>query len=259
MAEEVAFMRTRKLKLGTAPYFLREIWSSLSPHFRPHFSAPRRGIAAALFCLCLPFLASGCTPKLYSVDMRYQPTKAVAPAPDDGRKYSLTVASFLDHRQLDDRLLIGRVIKSDKSSLPILPKYVKPTDAVAAALRELLFKAGYMVSPDKPAWDLREEKILPEWGTILVGGTIEELDVTCLDAIPRKRYTAKARLTLVFADVRNKRIFYRVSSESTSSLDHFLFSEERLEDQINGVLSEALEKAGEGQEIGRQIRESLSR
>lgn len=240
-------------KLGTAPYFPGEIGSS--PPL--HFPAPRRATGAAVFCLCLLFLASGCAPKLYSVDMRYQPTKVVAPAPDDGRKYSLTVASFLDRRQLDDQLLLGRVIKADKSSIPILPKYVKAADAVAAALRELLFKAGYSVSPDKPAWDLREETIRPEWGTILVGGAIEELDVTCLDAIPRKRYTAKARLTFVFADVQNKRIFYRVSSESSSSLDHVLFSEERLESQINGVLSEALEKAGEAQEIGRRIREAL--
>ncbi|MBU2055136.1 MAG: hypothetical protein KKC25_09185 [Proteobacteria bacterium] len=220
-------------------------------------SARRRGIAAAVFCLCLPFLASGCTPKLYSIDMRYQPTKVVVPSPDDGRKYSLTVASFLDRRKIDDPLLIGRVIKSDKSSIPILPKYVKATDAVATALRELLFKSGYAVSPYKPAWDLREETILPEWGTILVGGTIDELDVTCLDAIPRKRYTAKVKLTLVFTDVQKKRIFYRVTSESSSSLDHILFSEEKLESQINGVLSDAMEKAIEGPETGRQIREAL--
>ena len=60
----------------------------------------------------------------------------------DGRKYSLTVASFIDSRKMEDTLLIGRVIKSDGSSIPILPKYVKPTDAVAAALRELLIPVG---------------------------------------------------------------------------------------------------------------------
>ena len=47
----------------------------------------------------LPFAArglSGCAPKLYNVNMRYQPTKAIPPAVTDGRKYSLTVASFID-------------------------------------------------------------------------------------------------------------------------------------------------------------------
>ncbi len=128
---------------------------------------------------------------------------------------------------MEDTLLIGRVIKSDGTSIPILPRYVKPTDAVAAALRELLFKSGYAVSPDRPAWDLKETTIRPEWGTILVGGTIDELDVTCLETFTMKRYSAKARVTLIFADVQKKRIFYRVTSESSSSLDHIFFSEEK--------------------------------
>ena len=64
-------------------------------------------------------------------------------------------------------------------------------------------------------------------------------------------------MTLVFADVQKKRIFYRVTSESSSSLDHVIFSEEKLESQINGVLSDAMEKALEGPETGRQIREAL--
>jgi hypothetical protein len=215
------------------------------------------GGAARAVCLCLMLLASGCTPKLYNIDMRYEPTKVIRPAIDDGRKYSLTVASFIDRRKMDDQLLIGRVFHSDGSSIPILPKYVKVTDAVASALRELLIRSGYAVSPERPAWNLEEETIRPGWGTLLVGGAIEDLDVTCLDAIPRKHYTAKVRVTLIFANVKKKRIFYRITSESTSTLDHVLFSEEKLESQINGALSDAMEKAIEGPETGRRILEAL--
>ena len=64
-------------------------------------------------------------------------------------------------------------------------------------------------------------------------------------------------MTLIFADVQKKRVFYKVTSESSSSLDHVLFSEEKLESQINGVLSDAMEKAIEGPETGRRIREAL--
>jgi hypothetical protein len=128
---------------------------------------------------------------------------------------------------------------------------------VATALREILIQSGYGVSPEKAAWDLQENTIRPDWGRLLVGGAIEELDVTCLDTIPRKRYSAKARVTLVFADVQKKRIFYRITSESSSTLDHIIFSEEKLESQINGVLSEAMEKAVAGPETARQIREAL--
>lgn len=209
--------------------------------------------------ICLLLLASmiGCAPKIYNVNMRYQPTKVIPPAVTDGRKFSLTVAAFIDHRKMDDTLLIGRVIHSDGSSIPILPRYVKAEDAVAAALRELLIQSGYGVSPEKAAWDLQENTLRPDWGRILVGGAIEELDVTCLDTITRKSYSAKARVTLVFADVQKKRIFYRIASESSSTLDHILFSEEKLENQINGVLSEAMEKALEGPETAKQIREAL--
>jgi hypothetical protein len=73
----------------------------------------------------------------------------------------------------------------------------------------------------------------------------------------RNQYKATVRVTLIFADVPKKRIFYRLVSESSSSLDHMFFSEERLESQINGVLSDAIEKAIEGPETARQIREAL--
>ena len=72
-----------------------------------------------------------------------------------------------------------------------------------------------------------------------------------------KRYTAKARLTLSFADVQRKRIFYRVTSESSSSLTHAFLSGQRLENEINAVLSSALEKVIEDGETGRRIREAL--
>lgn len=213
--------------------------------------------AGMLVCLLLLVSAIGCAPKIYSVNMRYEPTKAIAPAVTDGRKFSLTVTTFIDRRKMQDTLLIGRVVHSDGSSIPILPKYVKATDAVAAALRELLIQSGYGVSPERADWDLQESTIRPEWGTLLVGGAIEELDVTCVDRFPQKHYTAKTRVTLVFADVQKKRIFYRVTSESNSTLDHVIFSEEKLESQINGVLSDAMEKALEGPETGRQIRNAL--
>jgi hypothetical protein len=219
----------------------------------------RAALRRAGISLCILLLISvmGCAPKLYNVNMRYQPTKTITPAVTDGRKYSLTVASFIDNRKMEDTLLIGRVVKPDGSFIPILPRYVKAADAVAATLREVLIESGYGVSPEKAIWDLQENTIRPGWGTILVGGTIEELDVTCLDSIPRKHYTAKTRITLVFANVQKKKIFYRVTSESSSSLEHIIFSEEKLESQINGVLSDAMEKAFEGPEMGRQIREAL--
>jgi len=204
-------------------------------------------------------LLSGCAPKIYNVDLRYQPTKQLVPPVTDGRKFSVTVSNFIDRRKIDDTLLVGWVIRSGTSSIPVLPRYVKAPEAVAEALRKLLAQSGFNVSPEKTTWDQSEKSILPGWGTILIGGAIDELDVTCLDNIPIKKYSAKARISLVFADVQKKKIFYRISSESSSSLEHVVFSEGKLEDQINGVLAEAMEKIFEGPETVRQIREALNK
>src|SRR3989339_975097 len=198
-------------------------------------------------------LLSGCAPKTYNVDLRYQPTKQLVPAVTDGRKFSVTVSGSIDRRKINDTLLLGRVIRSGGSSIPVLPRYVKAPEAVAEALRKLLSQSGFSVSPEKVSWDQSEKTILPGWGTILIGGVIDELDVTCLDNLPIIKYAAKAKISLVFADVQKKKIFYRVSSESSSTLEHIIFSENKLEDEINGVLAEALEKIFEGQETSRQI------
>lgn len=219
---------------------------------------PGRGLIGIGVGLCLLFFMNGCTPRTYNISLQYEPTKIIRPEGTDGRQYSVTVASFIDQRKMEDNLLIGRVITSGGSTIPVLPRYVRPTEAVAAALRELLFKTGYRVAPDRPAWDLDEKTLRPEWGTLIVGGTIDELDVTCVEMLTMKRYTAKVRVTLVFADVQKKRIFYRVVSESSSALDHIFTSEERLEGQLNGVLADAMEKAIEGAETGQRIQEALS-
>jgi hypothetical protein len=217
---------------------------------------PGRWTARIIVFLSLIGALSGCTPQIYNVNMRYEPTKVIPPVVTEAKKYSFTVASFIDQRKLEDPLLIGKVITSSRT-IPILPRYVKPTEAVTAALREVLSKSGYAVTPIRPTWDLNEATLLPEWGTITVGGTIDTLEVTCTETFMKSLYTAKARVTLIFADVPKKKIFYRLVSESSSSLDHVFFSEERLESQINGVLSDAIEKAIEGTETARQIREAL--
>jgi len=224
---------------------------------KTRFVSAARALAWTIAVLAVMVSLTGCAPKLYSIDMRYTPTKVVPPAQNDGRKYSLTVAAFVDQRKMEDNLLLGRVIESDGTAIPVLPKYVKAADAVAQALREVLTRAGYSVSPVKPAWDLQEATIRPEWGTLLVGGSIDALDVTCVESLTMKKYTAKVRVSLAFADVRKKRIFYRITSESSASLDHIVFSEEKMEEQLNGALSDAIEKVLEGPETANRIREAL--
>jgi hypothetical protein len=215
----------------------------------------RLGLLAAVFMFAVIW---GCAPALYSVDMRYVPTRPIPEMKGSEKKIKITVAAFEDIRTISDTTLIGRVIKPDKRSIPVLPKYVRPPMAVASALKDILQKAGYQVDPDTPRWDLREESIRSEWAPILVGGSIDELEVICEDKMTIKKYGAKAKITVLLANTETKKIFYKVSARSSVSLEHILFSEERLEEQINTALSDAIEKIFEGNEITAKILDTAS-
>ncbi|MGO9139296.1 MAG: hypothetical protein ACLP9S_04965 [Syntrophales bacterium] len=156
--------------------------------------------------------------------------------------FSITVATFNDIRQVDDRLVLGRVTTLEGDRIPILPRYKKVAEAVTTSIKEYLFKSGYKVSNEIPGWDLKEDMISKNWGRIVIGGNIDELEIVCEKSFPVKTYQAKAKLSFVFANVPDKRIFYRASVENSNSLKDVSFSEELLEKEVNAVLSDALEK-----------------
>jgi hypothetical protein len=106
-----------------------------------------------------------------------------------------------------------------------------------------------------PVWDLKEKTISKDWGRILIGGNIDELEIICEKSFPTKTYQAKIKLTFAFANVPDKRIFYRASVENNNSLKNVSFSEELLEQQINTVLSDALEKMFNDPKIKKTIEE----
>jgi len=182
-----------------------------------------------------------CTPALYHVNLKYEPTGKFLQLEKAGPDFLVTVAMFNDIRHIDDKLQMGRVTTMDGSVVPILPQYTKVPDAVTTNIREYLFKSGYRISNDNPIWDLKEETINKGWGKILVGGNIDELEIVCDDSFPVKTYRTKVKLSFVFADVPEKRIFYRTSIRSSASLKDVSFSEKILDKQINAVFSDALE------------------
>jgi len=182
-----------------------------------------------------------CTPALYHVNLKYEPTGKFLKLEKAGPDFLMTVTMLNDIRKVDDKLQLGKVTTMDGSVVPILPEYMKVPDAVTMNIREYLFKSGYRISNDIPIWDLREETINKGWGKILVGGNIDELEIVCEDSFPVKTYRTKVKLSFVFADVPVKKIFYRSSVKSSSSLKDVSFSEKILDKQMNAVLSDALE------------------
>ena len=84
-------------------------------------------------------------------------------------------------------------------------------------------------------------------------------EIICNDNIMLKKYKAEVKLSLFFANVQTGKIFYIVSAIGTSSLEHVRFSEEILEQQINGALSIAIEKIFGGNTVQSKIEETFSK
>ena len=203
--------------------------------------------------LALLTLIWGCTHGAYGVDMKYVPTKPIAEVKGSGKDIKITVSTFEDLRKIDDKLEIGWVWDHYGGKTTLFSRLVKPSMAVTLPVKEILQKAGYQVAADTPRWNLEEDSIREGWGPILIGGSIDELEVYCVNDVTIKKYRTKAKITLILADTKTHKVFYKVSANSSSSLDHILFSEQRLAQQINTVLSDVIEKIFEGNEINSKI------
>jgi hypothetical protein len=216
-----------------------------------------------MFIGLMMFCVSGCaTTAIYSVNMGYDAQKAIVPSylkPDQKALQTIIgVAEFTDVRKIDDSLVIGRVIEKNGMKVLVLPKYIRPTQAVAQGVREYLRKAEYNVSGVVGKWDLREETI-PQVanGRILIGGAIEDMEVNCRRDFPTNKYMTKMKLTIYLADMVHKKILYRSTVEATTSLEHVSFSENRMGDQASMALGDAIEKLFEKREVAQKIREAL--
>ncbi|MGV8059221.1 MAG: hypothetical protein AB2L12_14545 [Smithellaceae bacterium] len=209
---------------------------------------------------CLSII--GCANRLYSINMNYDAGKANIPAylkaEDKGHNALITIAEFVDTRKVDDPMVVGRVVEKDGMKTLVLPKYTKPVQAVTNGIRRYLLKAGYKISANAGQWDLKEETISKVDGKLIIGGSIEELDVTCRKGFPTDSYKAGIKLTLVLADPAKGKILYRSSVESNTSLEHVSFSENRLAEQINIALGDAIEKIFEDRNVAQKLKEAVT-
>jgi ABC-type transport system substrate-binding protein len=200
---------------------------------------------------------------LYSINMHYDAEQATIPvylkADDKTSNTIISVAEFTDSRQIDDRLVVGRVEEKDGMKILVLPKYTKATKAISSGIKEYLKKAGYKVADKIEQWDLKEETIPKGVAKILIGGNIEELEISCRRGFLTNSYKANMKLTIYFADLVKGKIFYKSKVESSSSQEHVLFSEARLGEQANIVLDDAIENFFEERVVAQKIKEAISR
>ena len=217
-------------------------------------------------CLCGLFFSiyifSGCAgPNLYSVNMYYDAERAIIPAylsadvkiSDD----AVSVAEFTDTRQMDDRLVIGRVVENDDTKVLIFPKNVRATKTIASGIKKYLRKAGYKVAEKNEQWNLKEENIPMGDSQVLIGGNIEELEVSCRRGFPTNSYKSNIKLNFVFADIAKGKILYKNTVESSYSEERVLFSENILGEQADIVLADAIEKLFEDKTVAQKLKEAI--
>ena len=216
------------------------------------------GIGATLLWI---MILSWCAANLYSINMYYDAEKAVIPAYLQAKGKSsvaVAVAEFTDVRQIEDRLVIGRVVKSNGSKSLVFPKSIPPTKTIAHGIKNYLRKAGYSVADKLEPWNVQEGNIPPGDAKLLIGGSIEELDIQCRKGSLTNSYTGNVRLNVVLADMAHGKILHRSQVESTYSREYPLFSENILGEQADIVLADAIEKLFEDKAVAQKLKEALA-
>ncbi|MEI6127695.1 MAG: hypothetical protein WCQ99_14205 [Pseudomonadota bacterium] len=196
-----------------------------------------------LAILCIAACLFACArATYYRVNLHYVPQKSLPAADNSMHRFIMTVAGFNDERNVLDKSSIGKKVKSDGSEMKAISQQMPASAAVGAAIKDFFFKHGYTLYGGMPDWDLNEKAIDSQWGSLLVGGAIEELNIVCNSDFANVQYEATVRLRIVFADVHRKKIVYTRTLESSSTFKHVRFKEEKMEDEINNALSTAVEK-----------------
>ena len=216
-----------------------------------------KSVVPAMAVVFLFFFITGCAPTIYSVDLKYMASDAAPPIDAAGRKVIMTVAAFNDARPGGEDLLIGRVTTPLRGSTSVIPKNMNPSAAVSTIVKNILVKSGHQVSVAMPAWNLKENAIQKDWGKIIIGGSIDELEVVCQNDFPIKTYDSRVKVTMVIADVQTGKIIHQVSAASRNSLEHVYLSEVMLGQQISRAITEAVEKAFEGDALKESIKNAL--
>lgn len=239
-------------------YKMKNICNNLSPLQKIKYCRLANFLPWIAFgSFTLLFLQACTPPSVYHAHLKYEPTGASRMMEKVGPDFLMTVALFNDIRITDNKSQLGSVTTMNGSIVSIFPEYMKVSESIAMNTREFLFLTGYRISNDVPIWDLSEQTINKSWGKILVGGNIDQLEITCEESFPVKTYQTKLKLTFVFADVQKKKIFYRSSIENSASLEEASFSEKILDQQISKVFSEALDKMLSDTEMRKKMTDTL--
>jgi len=219
------------------------------------------GICGFLFLI---LGAWGCVgPNIYSINMYYDAEKAAIPdyvrADAVAADRYISIAEFNDVRRMTDNLVVGQVVDRNGGNHFVFPKNVVATKAVANGIKNYLRKAGYRVSDKTEQWKLTQEDIPIGDSRVIIGGNIEELEISCRRGVPTSTFKSNIKLNVVIADMVKGRILYKTTVKSSATLEHVLFSENILGEQADVVIADAIERLFEDRAVAQTLANAMAR
>ncbi|MRR17705.1 MAG: hypothetical protein EG826_14755 [Deltaproteobacteria bacterium] len=214
----------------------------------------------ALIAFSLAQTVCAAVPGRYDIDLHYDSGQAVIgpqlKAEGKLRGIAVAVAQLSDARSVDDKKAVGWVKELDGSKIKVFLKTAQPTNVIADGIKDYLKKAGYKIADKTASWDLTERNLPKGSGQVIIGGAIEELDITCWTGVFSNDYKINMKLSVVVADAAAGRIVYKGHVAVSSSRTDTSFSEGQLGHEAGMALADALGKMFEGKTIAEKIKEA---
>ena len=190
--------------------------------------------AIIVFFFLASTLVSCASTSNYPITLSYQPLKQY----EKTGGVPVAVALLSDKRQVADK----RVIGEKEDGTPFISLVGEPAEALSKGFASYLANRGYKVSRINEAWDGNLRSLNPDWGTTVVGGTLDEVALNVTGNLVKTEYLYSIKFTLCIADAKSRELLHKEKFEVSSSYVTVPFSREKAEELINTALSDAVER-----------------
>jgi len=202
-------------------------------------------------------------PERYNINMIYSGIdKAVIPdllkADGKTRNAAVYIAEFVDMRPVADKKRVGHVREIGDAKVPVFLKNDVPSRIIAHAVKDYLKKAGYNVADKIVQWDLKEGTLPKKGPKVVIGGSLDEMEVSCWTGVFSNDYKAIMKISLVVADAVKGTILHKSQVSVTVTKTDVTYSEALLGNQGDTALADAIGQLFEGKTVAQKLKAALA-
>ena len=170
----------------------------------------------------------------YPITLSYQPLKQY----EKTGGVPVAVALLSDKRQVADKRIIGK----KENRTPFISLLDEPAEVLSKGFASYLENRGYKVRRINEVWDGNLQSLNPDWGNIVVGGTLDDISLNVTGNLVKTEYLYSIKFTLCIADSKTRELLHKETFGVSSSYLTVPFSREKAEELMNTALSEAVER-----------------